>query len=99
LHVLGVFQVELPLGAQIARQKEIEETPELGDIILNGSATQNQPMRRSDHLYRLAQLGLGALDEVALVENTVAPVLLRDKLNVVADDVVRDYEHVRSRVY
>lgn len=93
-----VLGVKLLLGAEIARQQEVEQAPQLDHIVLYGRTGEYESMRRSDLLDRLGQLALRALDQVALVQDAIVPLLRRRYvLNVVTHDVVRADEHVGPR--
>ena len=91
---LGVLLIELLLGAQVAGYEEVEQAPQFGHVVLYGRAGEYEAMGGAQLLDRLGQLGLGALDEVALVEYAVVPLLLAHVRDVVTHRVVRGDENI-----
>ena len=55
-----------------ARQEEAEDAPEIELAVFERRARQDQPMARADREAGLRDLGVGILDELALVQHRVA---------------------------
>ncbi len=87
-YYLSVLLIELLLIAQVAGDQKVKQTPQLGHIVLYRRAGKNQPVGGPDLFYGLEQLGFGALDQMALVQDAVVPLLPGEMAHVMANYVV-----------
>lgn len=81
--------IEAGLRAQEARHQEVEQAPQLQDIILNRRPRQYQAMVRLHHFDSLGQHRLRILDHMPLIQYAVMPFDVRKVLHVIPDDIVR----------
>lgn len=89
--------MEVALAAQIARHEEVEERPELENVVLNGSAAEDESVVALQLLDRSRQLRLAVLDDVTFVKDAEVPLDAREEVDVVANDLVRSDEQVVLR--
>lgn len=68
--------------------EEVEEAPQLEDVVLDGSTGEDETMDGSKRLDSLGELRLPVLDDVTFVKDAVVPIDLAEPLGVVASDVV-----------
>eukprot|EP00962_Isochrysis_galbana_P060214 scaffold34409_cov112-Isochrysis_galbana.AAC.1 len=59
--------------AQLAREDKVEQRPELGQLVLDGGAGQDEPVRCVELLAHLRDLGVRVPDLVPLVQHHVLP--------------------------
>ena len=79
--------------AELAREDEVEERPELGELVLDGRAREDEPVARVEALADLRDGGVGVADLVALVEHDVLPLLLQQQPRVLPHRLVRRDQH------
>jgi hypothetical protein len=91
---LREFLIESLVGAQEARHEEVEQTPKLQNVVLNGRSGQKKTMIGFNHLYSLRELRLGVLDDVAFVQDAVEEVDVFEGLDIVSYGLVRSDDNV-----
>ena len=88
--------IERVLAAQEPRHQEVEQAPQLEDVVLDRRAGEDEPVVRLDALHRARELRARVLDDVALVEHAVVPPDTLERRDVVPHDLVaRDHDVVR----
>lgn len=86
--------VEGRLGTEEAGHQEVEQAPQLEDVVLDRSPREDETMYGLDTLDGLRQLGLRVLDDVTFIEDAVVPVDVLQARNVVPDDLIRSDHNV-----
>lgn len=81
--------VEGRLGTEEAGHQEVEEAPQLEDVVLYRSTGKDETVHSLDALDGLRQLGLRVLDDVTFIEDAVVPVDVLQARDVVPDDLIR----------
>jgi len=88
--------VERPLGSEESRHEEIEETPELENVVLDRCSREDETMVRSKELDGFGKFRLPVLDDVTFVEDAVVPVDGSKEIDVVPDHLVRSDDDVEG---
>ena len=84
---------------EYVRQEEVEERPQLGQLVLQRRAGEQQAVRRYvERVQRHGQLAVVVLHAVALVDDHVAPAYLGQARLVAYDVLVGGREHVELAV-
>ena len=82
------------LAAQESGHKEVEETPKLEDVVLDGCTRQYEPVVSTDTLHGLRKLRPRVLDDMAFVKDAIVPVHWFQLRYVVPDHRIRGNDDV-----
>mmetsp|Transcript_59635 Transcript_59635/g.158717 ORF Transcript_59635/g.158717 Transcript_59635/m.158717 type:complete len:424 (-) Transcript_59635:1733-3004(-) len=86
--------VELVRVGELVGQKEVEQRPQLVQVVLQRGTGEQQARVRLELAHHRGQLGVLVLDAVRLIDDEVAPVELLEVRLLAAHDLERRHHHV-----